>query len=391
MGSRCARVLACVMVIFAGLTLSACGSDDDDGGSATAAHGGNASEAVATAQERLDALFAGESFSEPPATAPKAEPGKNVWLVDFGLAAPAGAIFAETFEHAAKQLEWRPTIFDGQFSSDRYQAGIRQAIADKADAIVLYNVDCALVKGAMEQARSAGITLYSAESADCTTGDSSAGALFDGNITYDQGSWTDYAKALGAAQADYVIAKTKGDAKIILFYETDLITTTDMYRGFLDELKMCSTCEVVETVKFLATDAGPKLQEKTQQALLHHPDANAVVVPIDDFMTAGISAAIMASGRNDQLLVVAGGGLPANMDLIREDRGEDAGYGISIGWEAYAALDGLNRMFNGGKPEDSGIGLQMIDREHNVPEKGIYEPPVDFARLYEKAWAEGTG
>jgi ribose transport system substrate-binding protein len=314
-----------------------------------------------------------------------------VWLIDFGLSAPAGQQFADFFKGAGKKLGWKVTVYDGKFSPDEYLAGIRQAIAAKADGIVLYIIDCVLVQAALQDAERAGIPVSAAESTDCSEAKPGAPSLFDAGVTYTQGDFTTYMRALGASQADYLITKTNGKSKAIVLLETDLQITVNVYEGFLEEMRQCTQCKMVETVEFTAPDAGPKLQQKTEQALLKHPEANAVVTPIDDFVTAGVAAAIMASGRNAKILSVAGGGLPANMDLIRADRGEDGGYGISIGWESYSAMDNLNRLFNKQKPESSGIGVQVIDREHNVPPSGIYQPPIDFQAIYEKIWAEGKG
>lgn len=391
---RGAGGLGLALLVAAAIAAAGCGGDDNGSTTPAGAATGTVpagAEGVATAKQRLEALYAGESFKQPPSTTPKPQPGRNVWLVDFGLAAPAGQIFADFVKEAGKRLGWKVTVFDGKFSPDEYINGIRQAVAAQADGIVLYNIDCVLVETALRQARSAGVTIQAAESTDCDVAQPGADKLYDGDLSYTQGDWKTYVRAIGAAQADYLIAKTEGKADAIVLKETDIQTTVELYNGFVEELKICPACTVAETVDFTALDAGPKLQQKVEQALLKHPDANAVVTPIDDFVTAGVAAAIMGSGRNDQILSVAGGGLPANMDLIRKNRGEDGGYGISIGWEGYSAMDNLNRLFNGVATENSGIGTQVIDREHNVPASGIYQPPIDFKAIYEKAWSDAKG
>lgn len=394
LGARGVHRLVPVLLVAATMAIAACGSSDDDASTtpSTAATAPAAAEdGVTTAKQRLEGLYAGESFKEPPATAPKPQAGRNVWLIDFGLAAPAGQIFADFVKEAGDHLGWKVTVFDGKFSPDEYIGGIRQAVAAKADGIVLYNIDCVLVDIPLRQAKEAGVTIMAAESTDCDVAEPGAEKRFDGDLSYTQGNWKTYVGAIGAAQADFLIAKTEGKANAIVLLETDLQTTVDLHAGFVEEMKLCPECQVAETVEFTALDAGPKLQQKVEQALLKHPEANAVVTPIDDFVTAGVSAAIMGSGRNDQILSVAGGGLPANMDLIRKDRGEDGGYGISIGWEGYSAMDNLNRLFNGQPTESSGIGVQVIDREHNVAASGIYQPPIDFKGIYEKAWSDAKG
>ena len=64
----------------------------------------------------------------------------------------------------------------------------------------------------------------------------------------------------------------------------------DRRPGGLDQLKQCPGCEVVE-VEITISDYGPPLQQKMEQALLQHPDIDAVLVdaavvsPIDDIVT----------------------------------------------------------------------------------------------------------
>ena len=107
--------------------------------------------------------------------------------------------------------------------------------------------------------------------------------------------------------------------------------------GFEQELAKCKTCEVVKTVDFTIPDFGPKLQQKAQGALLQHPEANAIHVPYDTPMLLGIGSAVLESGRNDQLSVIAGEGFPSNVQLIRDNRGARCGQRVP------RSLDGLRR------------------------------------------------
>jgi ribose transport system substrate-binding protein len=392
---RSLRLLLSCLVIASVMALAACGGDDnksDAGGSgggaaSTAATTANVSDAVTKAKARMEQLYAGEDFDPPPATAPKAEPGKNVWVVVTGLAFAGSALFADAAKAGAKELGWTVTVYDGKFSPDRYQDGIRQAIADKADGILLYNVDCNLAQSALEQARKAKVPIVATESVDCSFSKADAESLFDAQVTYTSGDFPALTKALGQAQADWIISKTEGKAKVIHFKETDLQTAVLIADGFDAQIKTCTTCEVVDEITFVATDLGPKLQEKAQQALLQHPDANAVMTPYDDVIIAGIGAAIKASGRAEKLNTVAGAGYASNVEIVKKRAGQDGGYSVSIPWEGWHAIDTINRVFAGEEAVSSGIGVGFFDREHNLPESGPTVPPVDFVAAYKKAWA----
>jgi ribose transport system substrate-binding protein len=390
------RLLTMALLTAVVLAVAACGGNDDGGGGATqepAATATGATEApyLAEAKTKVESLFAGEAFQEPPATSPPPQKGKTVWQISFGLALPASVLYADAIKAAAKDLGWKVRVFDAKFSPDQYQEGIRQAVAAKADGIILYNIDCNLAQAAMEEAKAANIPIVGGESLDCSYFKEGAPSLFSGQVLYTQGDFPTWAKSLGAVQADWVIATTEGKAKSIVFTQKDVQTGALVDEGFRAEFAKCTTCKVARTVQFSATDIGPKLQEKTEQAILQTPDADSVVVPYDDLMTAGIAAAINSSGRKDQLHVVSGGGYAANLALVRENQGQDAGYSASIPWEGWAAADTLNRVFAGEEGAVSGNGIGLYDLDHNLATSGDVKVPIDFVAGYKKAWAAAGG
>jgi ribose transport system substrate-binding protein len=384
-GSRGARLVATSLVALA-FALAACGGDDSgaQAGAATSAGTSSTSTAsdgsLAATEKKLEVLYAGATFKEPATDGPAPKPNKNVWVVDLDLSTDP-VRFANGAKEAAKDLGWKVTAFDGKFQPSRFLEGIQQATAAKADAIVIYAIDCPIVKAALQQAHDAGIVVVDAESQDCKDT-----PLFDGSVSFTMGEYPEWVKSAGQANADWTIVNAKGKAKVINFVQTDIPALLIFNQGFTDELGTCGGCEIVDTVKFTAADLGPKLQEKAAQALLKNRDANAINVPYDGANLAGVAPAIVASGRNDDLLVVAGGGTAAGTDLIRANGGEDAGYSTSLEWEGWAAIDALNRLFNDEKPKTSGIGMQVFDRDHNMPKSGPWQPPVDYKAAYRKAW-----
>ena len=87
--------------------------------------------------------------------------------------------------------------------------------------------------------------------------------------------------------ADYVLANTDDDAKIVFVTEYDLSSPKIASEAGLDQLKQCPGCEVVE-VEITIADYGPGLQQKMEQALLQHPDTDAVLVGSDAVLSTGV-------------------------------------------------------------------------------------------------------
>jgi ribose transport system substrate-binding protein len=384
-------------VAMAALSLGCKGSSSQDppaASGASATPGSPSSEAavdpaiLAYAQHQIDLAYAGTD-RDPPTTAPKPQKGKNVWIISPGQVGESASVATNAAKEAGEVIGWKMTLFDSKGDPSNFSAGIRQAIAAKADGIILHSIDCAWVKQALVEAQAAKVKTLAYYSLDCDDPSVKGEPLYTGMVNFGSqyGDYANLIRAWGAVKADWVIVKTKGLAKAISFKEDELLVVKYIREGFEQELAKCKSCEVIKTVDFTIPDFGPKLQQKAQGALLQHPEANAIHVPYDTPMLLGIGSAVLESGRNDQLWVIAGEGFPSNVQLIRDNRGEDAANAFPAPWTGYAAVDSLNSIFNGQKPQDAGIGWRLIDRDHNLPPVGKgYESAKDFRTAYKKAW-----
>lgn len=342
---------------------------------------------LAEAQKVVDAAYKGTDRAVP-TTAPKPEKGKKVWIISPGQIGESASIPTNAAKEAGEKVGWKMTLFDSKLDLAQFSAGIRQAIAAKADGIILHAIDCAIVKQPLLEARAAKVKILAYYALDCDDPSVKGEPLYDASVNFGSqfGDYASLTRTWGAAKADWVITKTKGRAKVISFKQDELLVVKYIREGFEQELAKCKTCEIVKTVDFNLGDLGPKLQQKAQSALLQHPEANAIHVPYDSAMLLGVSSALLESGRNDQIEVIAGEGFPSNIQLIRDNKGQDAANAFPAAWTGYAAIDSLNSVFHGQKPQDSGIGYKLIDREHNVPATGGYVPDTDFKTAYLKAW-----
>jgi ribose transport system substrate-binding protein len=396
----------CVAALVAGGCKSSDNSDKkaspaappahDQAGSAAGSAAGNAAAAAAEGDPKIlayatDLVTRGYANRdrELPTTAPKPQPGKNVWIISPGQIGESASIPTNAAKAAGETIGWKMTIFDSKLDPSQFSAGIRQAIAAKADGIILDAIDCAFVRQALAEAREAKIKTIAFYAFDCDDPAIKGQPLFDGMVAFDREltNYADLTRAWGALKADWVIAQTKAKAKVIAFKEDELLVVKYIREGFEQELAKCTTCELVKTVDFTLADLGPKLQQKAEAALLQHPEANAIHVPYDSAVILGVAAAVFGSGRNDQLAVVGGEGFPSNLELIRANRGQDAANAFPSQWTGWASIDALNRVFHGEKVVDSGISFRLIDRDHNLPAPGKgYQPDVDYRAALAKAW-----
>ncbi len=390
---RQSRLLLGVLVAGAlALGVAACGGGDDSG-TTTAASGNVTPEA----QDAIDAGFKG-TFEPPPTESPKPEAGKNVWVIQLGnyidLTQPGGVI------HTAKKIGWKPTLCDGKFSTATTSNCIGQAIADKADGIALFVIDCTVVKSSLQQAKAAGIPVVASVGVDCNEVKEGEPPLFAAQTTYTDPtggiglSWFQFMdKSYGPIQAAALINGTEGKLKLLNLVQTDAPATVAMDVGVRKALEeLCPDCEIVKTLNHAGTDIGAGLQQKVAQALVQHPEANGVVTQ-SAVASENVAAAIKAAGRTDTMYSVTAEGLPSTIERIRSNGGINAGAGLALDAGMLALLDALNRLFHGETVPEGGVGFpdgngtQIYDEENNLPpEGGQYEPPIDYLAAYLKAW-----
>ncbi|MDP3952606.1 sugar ABC transporter substrate-binding protein, partial [Microbacterium sp.] len=327
------------------------------------------------------------TFTEPASTGPEAQPGYRVALVSSGTQSPTGTATANGAKEAAELLGWDLSIYDGKYEPSEFQEGIRQAVSQNVDAIWLYSIDCPLVKTALDEAKKAGIPVFSQEAADCSDVDPSEPSYYERSLEFSEGSFIEWGEGLGAAEATWLLSKLGSEANVIEVSNTELVITKAVHDGFQKAMKeQCPDCEVT-TLPIRLADFGPVLQEKISTALLRNPEANGMALSYDDLVTAGGAAAVMASGRNDSLEVVSGSGYAANIDLVRKNKGQDAGWTYDGAYEAWSAADMINRYFAGEESVPSGVGISMFDHDNDLPPEGeAWSTGIEYEPIFKKVW-----
>src|SRR3954449_3816671 len=150
--------------------LSACGSDSssdsgDAGSGSTASTSADATGADISAE--LEADYKG-TFTAPPSSAPTPAADADVWVVPCGKVVAGCEAPAEGAVAAGEALGWKMTIADGALGvGDGYSVAIRQAVAAKADAIIVTGIDCDFAKGGLQAAKDADIPTILFGGFDC--------------------------------------------------------------------------------------------------------------------------------------------------------------------------------------------------------------------------------
>lgn len=326
-----------------------------------------------------DSVFTPDGY-EKPAAGPQAVAGKKVLVMSCGQNQETCSAAADAQVAAAEAIGWQATLVDNDSNFDTAQTQIRSAIVGKYDGVLTYGLDCPLVSEAMKEARAAGVIVIGVEGQDCPSDGYSA------IVSYTQGDFPTWFEAFGEKQAEVAIAKAGSDAQIIVVRQTDIPNLDYAYNGLVKAIEACSGCKVLDTVEFVGTDFGPKLEQKVSQALVKNPTATMITVPYDSVLLASVLPALRTSGRIDKIVVAAAEGQSGTLDLIRSGTIVGTGVGVAQAWEGWASVDAMNRAFAGAEQVSSGIGLMAYDKDHNLPASGGLEFPVDYEAVYKANW-----
>ncbi|MEI2731155.1 MAG: substrate-binding domain-containing protein [Dermatophilaceae bacterium] len=384
MSGRVRHYAVAAILLLALATVGACSSSSSTS-TTTSAAGGSA--ATGSAAQALDTAYKGV-MGAPPTTPTKPKSGVNLWVVSCGESVPSCSTVTAAAMEAGQLVGWTVNKCDGQLNPAQWGACIRQAISAKANVIIPMGIDCPAVKAPIQEANAAGIKVVGGGGADCTA--VGGEKLFASErLQLADTSIEKYWNLNGKLQADYLIGKTNGTAKVLLLTFTDPLWGPWITDGFKKELATCSGCSIVSNLEIANNDFNANTAaSKFSTALLQNPSANAVSVPVGGWMLAGISQAIMSSGRFPaSLTVVTGFGDASSMDLVRNKQGQNAVLGYATPWGAYGSVDTAIRLLNGEAPLVQGDGMLIIDADHTLPATGKdYEGPVDYRAAYKKLW-----
>jgi ribose transport system substrate-binding protein len=390
-----------VVISAMALLASACGSSSSSPSSSTSSTQA-ASPAASTTSSGSTAPWVTQAKADvtegygtglvkpPPTSGPKAVKGKNVWYISCGESYSSCAAMSKDFKQASAALGWHTTLTDGKASPTVAAGLVRQAIAAKADGIVMVSYDCPGVKAALLAAQAAKIPVVSYLSFNCNSPafphSSNQPSLFVGPRILGATDPSGLSTLFGKLVAEYGIAAANGKMNELYVSCSAYVVCDTINKGYWNAIKPCTGCKVTNVLYTFAQVPNPAAQI-WKSAILAHPDANVITYNPASIMPLGLQTAIKDAARPITVYGAEGGDL--NYNNIRSGFEQDA----VVRQDAqgtWATADTLNRIFAGGNPStfpDEGGGVQVVDKSHNLPAAGQpYKSALDYQPLYEKVW-----
>jgi ribose transport system substrate-binding protein len=391
--ARSVVALLAAVALVAGT--AACKEDSDDPAAVSASPtvvpsgSGPPVDVLTEARDAVARLYKGTY--RPPDTGTRiAAKGKKLAILSPSQESPSSAIPVNAAAEAGQALGWTVHVLDLQYDAKRAPALVREAIALGVDAIISV-IDCGHAPDAFAEAKAKGILIAPLYSFDCTDPTLFGGpgpSQFTTFVNYGAAQ-VDNAKFVagaGALAASVLIAATNGTAKVLAFTDPGSTILTYTHAGFLAQMARCTGCKVLESVNLISAEGPVALQAKVRDALARHPDANAIRSSHSSATQQFIAPALVASGRQNQVLVIGGEGQDKDLDLIRTKQGLNLTLSTDSAWFGWAVVDTVNSAFNREKPRANGLGGMLIDREHNLPPSGPVQHNINFKSIYKKAW-----
>jgi ribose transport system substrate-binding protein len=368
--------------------LAAAGCSSSTSTDSSAATAGSTTGGDRQLQAKLAADYKG-TFSTFPAAAPKPKVGVSLWVISLNEASPGVHSATQSIVAASNGFGWKTRVVDTKGAPSAATAGIKQAIAANARVIVLNVIECGVVESAAKQAKAAGILLIGTTAADCDAPNVGHQALLDAAEGFAPGGFFAFIRTLAQVHVDWVLSQLDGNpGKILVLHQTDYYGFTVHDKAVADGVKQgCPKCDVVN-VPFVYSDLNARLKAKVQAALVKNPDAKLMLFPYDATLALGGAAAIQGSGRAGRLKVMGGECAASTVDLIRSGT-VTACVGNAYSWLGWQLVDDVNRLLNNQPPAHPSLGMQLVDKTHNLPPSGqdYNGPGTDYATAYKKIWA----
>jgi ribose transport system substrate-binding protein len=350
--------------------VSACGSDDNadsaspSGGSGSAKAGGEFEKAVAEASKPIS-TWPGPNKGVTPAK------GKKIVVITCSPQGAGCVRAAKGATAAGQKLRWKVRTITGNGTPQSWNAGILNAISQKADGIVLDAVPPALVGDAVAKARAAKIPLVS---------------IFNPKVGASEGVFsyvTPDHGAQGVAMANWVAADSKGKAKVILVEDNEFPELVERVKGFQSQLGKCSGCKVVATVSSQIGTMAQKLPGAVTSALQSHSDATYVISQYDSnafFAGQGVRQA----GKTSSVKVGGYEGDPQALAAIKKGDIQAVTVGDPAEWMGWQAIDEFSRAFASKPPANVPTQWRLFTKA-NTPD-GAWDGDLDYQAKFRALW-----
>ena len=271
--------------------------------------------------------------------------GKTVWFISNNLSTPFQTDQANGLAEALQTVGVKLVKFDGKGQLPEYTRGIDEAIAAKANAILLGGVEPQFVGAAMASAKAAGIPVIGTQIHD-------PGVIPPDQRKFSVAAEVGHCHACAARMmADWAVADSGGKIDGVVLWFSDLPDVTKpLLNGFLGEMhKLCPTTCKLKTIDVPIAQWQTRLPTLTRTLLQTDPKINYLFPQVDGQALFMVPAVHQAHAQGRVKMVSFNGSQGMLQYLAKHDVvGADVG-SVAI-WQGWAFADQTLRVLTGTLP-----------------------------------------
>jgi ribose transport system substrate-binding protein len=336
---------------------------------------------VEEAQKATKARMAKQTEWFGPSTGPKAAVGKKIVILDADSQNPIEAAWGKATAEAARVIGWEASIIDGKGNPQSWKEAFDQAIAMKADGVVL-SASAEALQAPITRAVERGIFVVGIHASDVPGPDPKNQLLYN---------CTSSPNDIGAALADYVIADSNGTGRAIILYDALFAIARHKAEAMKTEFERCSSVELLEYLNSpiaQVSDLMPQVGIRWVQK--YGGEGPFYVMCIADYYFDFVVPSYRIGGVNPEDVQLLGSdGTAKAYSRIRNGEYQTVTIPEPSLLFGYQAVDSLNRAFNGEEPYTWSQPVYIVTRD-NIDEEGgdqdQFIPSNNFVERYKKIW-----
>lgn len=335
---------------------------------------------LAYVRGRIQEHLAVPAFTPPgPAFDAKKAAGKKVFFIPNTTEIPFVVALQESFSEIAKAADVEVVVWPTKGEQTQWVQGMNQAIAQKADLVILA-APPQVLEPQLKEVKEAGIPVVVLHQYD------KAMTIPETVTAVAYAPFTDAARLM----ADWAILETNGSANVLVLTANVSPPSKPMGEAIEDEFaKYCAACKAT-LVDVPPAEWGSRMQLEVQSALLRDPTIN-YILPLFDSAAQFVVPGIEAAGRSSDVHVATFNITPFVLEMIQKGDVVKMDTGENIAWIAYANMDQALRILAGEPPLTDASAPLRIFTDENIAEVGT--PPSvqkgfgdEFASGYLKLW-----
>lgn len=392
---------AIAAAIGAMVVLAACGGSSDSSDKAAPAAADNTKQAAAGCpagvKEQLQAKLAKyravPTFKPPgPAFDASKATGKKVFNIPLLSTDTFNQIVDKASAKAAKAAGIQFVQYNNEGNPTQWVAGMNQAMAQKADLIILEGgPDPAALKPQLAAARKAGIPVISthrfdAEAVDQELEQYGLAAIVPAQHYFGSGELT----------ADNAMVQSDCNVNALVLEAADVQpTSAGITQRFKDELaKYCpDTCKAA-AINMPFSDWAQKAAGEMQSKMNADPTIN-YIAPNFDQGAIYARKAILSAGATDRVKIVAYNGSAPVMQMLADGESVISEVGEPLEWLGWQNIDQALRILAGEQPTKTATPVRFFDKS-NIAEAGDpvvqtqgYGEPSQYEDGFKQLWGIG--